>query len=153
MLGCALVSGALTFVIIVMLAMIPSVRGFVRSSLVKLVGGSVQRVTIPEGWNRFQVASRLENQGVVASSTAFLKATEDPVLLDSLGISSDSVEGYLFPDTYDFYRVSEPEDVVEKFVSNYLIQFRNVSRRHSRALRELGSLGDDPEHVAVILAS
>ncbi|MBW2263999.1 MAG: endolytic transglycosylase MltG, partial [Deltaproteobacteria bacterium] len=36
---------------------------------------------------------------------------------------------------------------------NYLIQFRNVSRRHSRALRELGSLGDDPEHVAVILAS
>jgi UPF0755 protein len=153
MVGCALVSGALSFVLLVLLAMIPAVRGFVRSSVVKLVGGSVQRVTIPEGWNRFQVASRLENQRVVSSAEAFLKATEDPALLDSLGIPSDTAEGYLFPDTYDFYRVSEPEDVVEKLVSNYVLKIRNVSRRHSTGLRDLGPLGDDPEHVAVILAS
>jgi UPF0755 protein len=110
-------------------------------------------VTIPEGWNRFQVASRLENQGIVTSAADFLKATEDPVLLETLGIPSDTAEGYLFPDTYDFYRVSEPQAVVEKMVANYVLKFRNVSRRHSRGLRNLGPLGDDPEHVAVILAS
>ena len=151
--GCALVSGALSFVIVVMLAMIPAVRGFVRTSIVKLVGGSVQRVTIPEGWNRFQVASRLENQGVVTSADAFLKATEDPALLGSLGIPGESAEGYLFPDTYDFYRVSEPDAVVEKLVANFVIKFRNISRRHSEGLRALGPLGDEPEHAAVILAS
>ncbi len=153
MIGCALVSGALSFVLLVMLIMIPAVRGFVRSTVVRLVGGSVQRVTIPEGWNRYQVASRLENQGIVSSAEAFLKATEDPALLDALGIPSSSAEGYLFPDTYDFYRVSEPEAVVEKLVANYVLRFRNVSRRHSKGLRALGPLGDDPEHVAVILAS
>jgi len=110
-------------------------------------------VTIPEGWNRFQVASRLENQGIVTSAEEFIKATEDPVLLEVLGIPSNTAEGYLFPDTYDFYRVSEPQMVVEKMVANYVLKFRNLSRRHSRGLRDLGSLGDDPEHVAVILAS
>lgn len=151
--GCGLVSGALTFVIVILLAMVPQVRSFVKKGIVRLTGTAIVRVTIPEGWNRYQVASRLENQRVLTSGSAFLRATEDRALLEELDIPSSSAEGYLFPDTYEFYRGAEPHEVVEKFIANYSIKFRNLSRRHSKGLRRLGALGDDPEHVAVILAS
>lgn len=153
LLGCIIISCALTFVLIVLLTMVPQVRGFVRDLVVRVVGQGIQRVTIPEGWNRYQVASRLANLGAVSSDAAFLEATEDPALLETLDIPGDSAEGYLFPDTYDLYRASEPEDIVEKLVSNYRKKFRDLSRRHTTGLRRLSKLGDDPEHVAVILAS
>jgi UPF0755 protein len=153
LLGCILVSGSLTFVVVIMLAMIPAVRGLVRDAIASLAGGRIRTVTIPEGWNRFQVASRLANQGVVPTPEAFLDATTDASVLEYLDIPAGSVEGYLFPDTYDFYTVSEPDEVVEKMVSNHRNRFRKLAREHPGGLERLGKLGEDPAHVAVILAS
>src|SRR5690606_13423251 len=76
------------------------------------------KVTIPEGWNRFDIAKRLEALHVTWSGP-FLDATANTDLLRELGIEGDTAEGYLFPATYDFPLDSDPKDVVRRLVSEF----------------------------------
>lgn len=151
--GCILVSVASVFLVGVMLAMIPSFRQLVRDQARRITGRSIETVTIPEGWNRFQVASRLENRGVLTSADEFLEVTEDPDILQAHSISGETAEGYLFPDTYEFYRAESPEEVLEIMLSNFSEKFDEIARGKAEDLEALSDLGDDPRHVTVILAS
>jgi len=67
-------------------------------------GKTFSRVlTIAEGLNIFQVATAFEHAGL-ADSKAVLTAASDPEFIKSLRLNTDSLEGYLFPDTYYFKR-------------------------------------------------
>lgn len=76
------------------------------------------RVTIPEGFTMQKIAEVLEAQGV-CPATDFLRACQDRILLDSLGISLNSAEGYLFPDTYEFEIGADPSAVIERMVRRF----------------------------------
>ena len=56
-------------------------------------------VVLPEGFTAAQIGARLAAAGLV-DETAFAAAVHDPALIASLGIEADSLEGYLFPETY-----------------------------------------------------
>lgn len=72
-------------------------------------------VTIPEGWSVEDINRHLVEEGV---------------LVDSL-ISQDE-EGYLFPDTYEFFLDSSPEVVVRKFRQNLALQMEKAGLDPSR---------------------
>lgn len=80
-------------------------------------------VTIPEGFTIEQIAARLEEKGVV-SKAAFLKEADHGVFRQEIlkGIpQSDKrmkhrLEGYLFPDTYEFKKGSTAHDVIDKML-------------------------------------
>lgn len=78
-------------------------------------GSSKVRVLLPEGFTRFDAATRLERFGV-SSREAFLRAGTDPALLARLNIPGESVEGYLFPAMYDFVQESPAETVIARMV-------------------------------------
>lgn len=59
------------------------------------------RVTIPEGSTRKKTARILEEAGI-CSAPDFLAASEDKGFIESLHISAETLEGYLYPDTYLF---------------------------------------------------
>src|SRR5580700_7135015 len=62
-------------------------------------------VVIPEGFNMFDIAQAIQNAGL-GSSEEFLKvATADTALIADLAPNAKSLEGYLFPNTYDFSRM------------------------------------------------
>ena len=61
-----------------------------------------QRVVLPEGWNHAQIAERLESRGI-CSAVAFRAAVFDPQLADELKTQGPSLEGYLFPNTYELF--------------------------------------------------
>ena len=69
--------------------------------LERLVKGDVHQypLTIPEGLTLEEVAARLEAAGL-GKAERFLAAARDPQLLAELEIDAESVEGYLFPETY-----------------------------------------------------
>lgn len=77
------------------------------------------KLTVPEGYNRFDIASRLEKLKI-ASRGAFLAASVEPALLDEVGVPrgesgpAESVEGYLFPATYELPVDSDPRDVLRR---------------------------------------
>jgi UPF0755 protein len=73
------------------------------------------KVTIVEGFNRYQVAERLQKLDV-ASAALFLARTEDAARLAELGVPGPTAEGYLFPATYDLHVDSNPDLVFATFV-------------------------------------
>lgn len=80
------------------------------------------KVTIPEGFSFMQIANRLESKGV-CTAKEFYKAAE-AYQVKSFTIPSSSnrcfkLEGYLFPDTYEFYTNTDPETVIRKMLNNY----------------------------------
>jgi UPF0755 protein len=75
-------------------------------------------VTIPEGFNRMQVAELLAEKGVVEKEP-FLALARDRATLDRYGISAPSLEGYLFPDTYYFSKGVSAQTVVDTMVKRF----------------------------------
>lgn len=80
------------------------------------------RVTIPEGYTVAQIAKTLEKNGV-CSAKEFV-AVSQSYTPKSFTVPSDSnrafkMEGYLFPDTYEFYVDDDPQDVLIKLLNNY----------------------------------
>jgi UPF0755 protein len=56
-------------------------------------------VALPEGLRLEEIAARLEAAGLV-SAEAFVVVARDPAFVASLGLPGESLEGYLFPETY-----------------------------------------------------
>ena len=78
-------------------------------------------VSFPEGFTAAQFAERLASAGL-ADRDAFLAAVRDPALTAQLGVEGDSLEGYLFPETYRFARGQAPDELARAMVG----QFRRV---------------------------
>lgn len=83
-------------------------------------------ITFPEGLNVVQMGVLLEEKGICKSS-GFLEAAGDYQVFKSNSLISQMqnvsakenlLEGYLFPDTYNFYKGADPDDVVSKMLSN-----------------------------------
>lgn len=83
-------------------------------------------ITFQEGMTVREIAQKLEDNGV-CSADDFLEAcnSSDYDKYDMIGSITNAsdryykLEGYLFPDTYTFYKNDEIESVVGKFLYNY----------------------------------
>lgn len=83
-------------------------------------------ITIPEGYNIKDIAKLLAQQGICAEQS-FLNACHDKKLLDSLNINNSTVEGYLYPDTYDFMFGAEPKEIICRMVKRFWQIFTELS--------------------------
>jgi UPF0755 protein len=84
--------------------------------LARAPGRGTARVIVPEGFNHVQLAERLQQLGV-CDAEDFRRAVRDTALLQKLGISAESAEGYLFPATYELLADSTPSAVVSVLVA------------------------------------
>ncbi len=78
-------------------------------------------VTFPEGFTVLDIAERLAESGV-CSETEFLELCNKPyegIEIDNPEERVFLLEGYIFPDTYEFYLDSDPQKVLDKFIENY----------------------------------
>jgi UPF0755 protein len=76
-------------------------------------------VTIPEGFNLFDIAAAVQAAGL-GTSDAFLQAARaNTALIAAWNPSAPSLEGYLFPDTYRFSRHTPPRVMLEAMVRRF----------------------------------
>ena len=111
-----------------------------------LVDGDILsvQVTIPEGFNMWQVAAAFEAAG--ADSIAMINAIADRDFVGALQIPGSNVEGYLYPDTYRVPFGSEPGDIVAQMLTRFhAIWTPDFERR----AREIGMT----RHEVITLAS
>ncbi len=78
-----------------------------------------RRVTIPEGMNRFAIAKTLAEKTGLASRERFLTLTGQAGLIKDLDPDAGTLEGYLFPDTYEFTVSTTPEELIAQMVARY----------------------------------
>jgi UPF0755 protein len=93
-------------------------------------------VTFPEGWNRFDMARRLQDRQVVPLRD-FLDATTDATLLREIGVDGDSAEGFLFPATYDLPFDSDARDVVRRMKREFDRRWDLLSRTRGSSLNDV----------------
>ena len=81
-------------------------------------GANTGNVTIKEGWRAEQIAGKIAKK-IGVDSTAFMEAVRDSVFIKELGIEAPSLEGYLFPETYNLYLGAEPREAIKKMVAQF----------------------------------
>ena len=83
----------------------------------------VHTVVIPEGFNMFDIAKALEDAGLGPAQDFLKEANADTALVADIAPRASSLEGYLFPNTYEFTRTQTMHDMAAEMVR----QFRQVA--------------------------
>ena len=133
--------------------------------LSKLLNGQVllRPLTIPEGFTITQIADLVSQQGLT-DRAEFLRLAKDRVFVASLGIKAETLEGYLYPDTYKFPRPVKAREVLVAMVEqlrqvvgpDLLARMQELKMTMHEVLtlasvieKETGSGGERPEISAV----
>ena len=80
--------------------------------------GLERRLTIPEGWSIREIAPALA-KALGAPVDSVDSAMRDTALLRSLDVPTQTLEGYLFPDTYVFAYGTSPRAAVREMVQRF----------------------------------
>lgn len=90
-------------------------------------------VTIPEGYRIIEIGDILVKNGL-ADKEKFLEQTKNTKLLKE--ISTDSLEGYLFPETYHFGKFTDEKTIVKKMVDTF--KERTLKQEFLNRAKEMG---------------
>ena len=133
--------------------------------LSKLLNGQVllHPLTIPEGLTLTQIADLVSQQGLT-DREEFLRLAKDREFIVSLGIKAETLEGYLYPNTYKFPRGIKAREVLVAMVEqlgqevgpDLLARMQELKMTMHEVLtlasvieKETGSGGERPEISAV----
>ena len=133
--------------------------------LSKLLNGQVllHPLTIPEGLTLTQIADLVSQQGLT-DREEFLRLAKDREFIVSLGIKAETLEGYLYPNTYKFPRGIKAREVLVAMVEqlgqevgpDLLVRMQELKMTMHEVLtlasvieKETGSGGERPEISAV----
>lgn len=83
----------------------------------------VHTVVIPEGFNMFDIAQAIEDAGLGRAADFLQVAKSDTNLISDIAPEAKTLEGFLFPNTYEFTRTMSMHDMAAAMVK----QFRQVA--------------------------
>lgn len=83
-------------------------------------------VVVPEGFNLFDIAAAVERAGLAPRAEFIRAAQADVILVKDLDPSAQSLEGYLFPDTYTFTRTQSVNDMLAVMVHRFRQEYEDV---------------------------
>ncbi len=116
----------------------------------RLARGDVyfRTVVVPEGFTMFDIARAVEAAGLGPAEDFLKVAQSDTGLIADLAPSATSLEGYLFPDTYQFSRMMTMQEMAATMVK----QFRQVANQIGLIQVQEGTPSEELNR-AVIMAS
>ena len=101
----------------------------------------VVELTIPEGYTCQQIFALLEENRVCTALDAAAYAADgelnDYWFLEGVERGeANCLEGYLFPDTYEFYKNSTPREALQRMLNNFEIKFSEEMRAQLATVNE-----------------
>ena len=121
-------------------------------------------VTIPEGYRISEIAELL-TETISINKEIFIKETRNKDLLNKLNITSKSLEGYLFPETYHFSRYDSERKIIRTMTDTFKQRvltpdILNKIRKSKMSLHEVITLaslieketgkGDERKHISSV---
>lgn len=104
----------------------------------------IVKITYPEGITLADFAS-ITAKNLDIDSTEFVSLCKDPEILKEYGIKSKTAEGYLMPETYNFFWKTPVRDVVIKLLDQFRITWESI--KDKTALKNM------TQHEILTLAS
>ena len=114
------------------------------------------RVTIPEGYTVEQIIKLLAKNNVASEKDlveAAKTANFNYSFIDNSSEELSRLEGYLFPDTYEFYKNSTPREALEKMLDNFNNRFTEEMRAQLETLNANVTGGGYTVREITIIAS
>lgn len=112
--------------------------GMTLEEIIKMITGTCNgniAITIPEGWASYDIDAKLADLGLIQAGE-FLDCMETCIFDYTFLEEVESLEGYLFPDTYF---VNPSEFTVEGFINQLLQNFdEKITEEHEEAIEESG---------------
>jgi UPF0755 protein len=98
--------------------------------LTRIISGKVRTYTavLPEGIRATEIAERLDSAGL-AEQEAFLRVVSDAEFARSLGVPAPTLEGYLYPETYEIPRDLPPKELARILVEQFNTTWRALEPR------------------------
>ncbi len=96
--------------------------------------GLVHPLTIPEGFAARQIAELLQEKGLV-DQDRFMGLLQDRQLLAQYGVDGESLEGYLFPDTYRLVKGLSEEAIIGRMVQRFAEVFGPAERARAMEMK------------------
>jgi UPF0755 protein len=102
----------------------------------KLLRGEIKtyRITIPEDFTVKEIAFRLAENKLIDEKD-FSNLTIDEEFLNSVGVQAESIEGYLFPETYLFDRSMSTRQIMRMMVTQF---WKKVTPEMQKRAKDLG---------------
>lgn len=96
----------------------------------------LNRITIPEGWTRWDIAREMVQvpELHLENEAQALALMDNVSLIRDLDPSATNLEGYLFPDTYEFSPETTPEDLIEMMVKRFRSVWKPEWTERARSL-------------------
>ena len=101
------------------------------------------RVVFPEGFTRAEMAARVQAVAKIAeheshrkvklSASVYAAATAKPRVIAGFGGQKFPLEGFLFPDTYDFDRTSTSAQLVQLQLQEFASKWRTLNLSYARS--------------------
>ncbi len=79
----------------------------------------VHTVVVPEGYTMFDIAQAIEQVGLGTQEEFLQVARSDTELIQDIAPEAMTLEGYLFPDTYEFTRTQSMREIVAAMVHHF----------------------------------
>jgi UPF0755 protein len=101
-------------------------------------------VVVPEGFTMFDIAHAVEEAGLGPAQDFLKVAQTDIALIADIAPGARSLEGYLFPDTYEFSRMMTMQEMAAAMVKQF--------RQQARQIGLIPANGDSAEAVLRVTA-
>lgn len=94
------------------------------------------KVTIPEGYDIESMAKLFESKGVI-SKNDFLKSCKEyklPEYIKENNKRKYALEGYLFPDTYEFYKGTSGKIIIDEMTARFISVVNDIKTKAGKSI-------------------
>ena len=86
------------------------------------------KVSFPEGFNHYEMAQVLKNNNYPDTEKFLELVWDKDFIKDNLSQNLNSLEGYLFPDTYQITKYMPAEDLIRSMLDKFLAVYEELNK-------------------------
>jgi len=101
-------------------------------------------VVIPEGFTIFDIARAIEAAGLAPAADFLKEAQTDTALVADIAPNAPSLEGYLFPETYQFTRLMTMQEMAAAMVKQFRVEATQMNLIADVIVRP-------PDHISTVV--
>ncbi len=96
------------------------------------------KVTIPEGYNIDEIGNKLEKQGIIKKEDFIksIKKYKTPSFVKEDKNRKYPLEGYLFPDTYEFFKGMQGDKIIDKMLDRFNYVIKEIEKENNIKIKD-----------------
>lgn len=116
-----------------------SIRNFVEMLNKGSKESTLLKITIPEGYDIEQMAKLMEEKGIISSEEfiSSCKINKVPSYIKSNSKVKYELEGYLFPDTYEFNKNVTGKEIIDKMLNQFQLVVKDIEKEKNLKIDDM----------------